>query len=308
MFHNHTLFAAILAVLASIIVSLTDNFVGAVKETAGLWQFQLLKAAISVPLLAVAAKWAGVRLRPYNVGRVLLRSLAVALGLLIYFAALGVLPVAQAGAGLYSAPIWIMLFSVLFLGKAVGWRRIVAMLVGFAGVLALLQPDLSDLAITSALPLLAGAFYGAGGLATGQLCADEHPIVLAIGVFATIGVIAAVLLVWFTLYPVSGAALAFHTRGWEPVTARFLWLTLGQALGAASAIAILANAYRFGEADFVSVCEYSFLVFAALWAFVLWGLPTNALAQIGMGTIILSGFCMYLLDRRAAERAQLAAS
>ncbi|MDO6728215.1 DMT family transporter [Cognatishimia sp. 1_MG-2023] len=295
---NRPLFACILALFASAILSFTDNFVHAVQQTAGLWQFQLVKASIALPILLAAAYWKNISCRPVHVGRWAIRSVTIAVSFLIYFATLGFLPVAQAGAGLYSAPIWIMLFSVIFLGKHIGIRRILAMIIGFSGVLALLQPDINNLTLLSAIPLLAGAFYGLGGIATKLLCQDENPVVLAIGVFTAIAVIAAGLLLYFTLFPSPAESVAFHSRGWEDLSARFLWLTLGQAIGAALAIALLANAYRFGEPDFVSVCEYSFLIFAAIWALVLWSIPTNLMAQFGILTIILSGVWMYFLDRQ----------
>ncbi|AHD08867.1 DMT family transporter [Phaeobacter gallaeciensis] len=296
---NRPLFAAMLALMASAILSLADNFVGAVKETAGLWQFQLVKAMIALSFLYSAAVFVGLSCRPQNWGWLILRSVLIAVGLLTYFAALGVLPVAQAGAGLYSAPIWIMLFSVLFLGKRIGKRRVVAMIAGFVGVLMLLQPDLSNLTVFSALPLVAGAFYGTGGLATKQLCGDENPVVLALGVFATIAAISIVMLGYLALLPSALPDPGFHARGWEPLSQRFLWLTFTQAIGAAFSIAVLANAYRFAEPDFVAVCEYSFLIFAAVWALALWGLPTNLAAQGGIAIIILSGAALFLLDRPA---------
>lgn len=299
---NRPLFAAFLALLASAVLSLTDNFVGAIQQTAGLWQFQVFKALFALPLLLAAAVWSGTSLRPAHFSSWVLRSLLIAVGLLIYFAALGFLPVAQAGAGLYSAPIWIMLFSVLFLGKKIGWRRALAMFVGFCGVLGLLQPDFTNLTLLSAIPLLAGAFYGVGGLATKHLCSDESPVVLAVGVFLAIVLLAGVFLVYFTLFPVGADVVAFHSRGWEPLSSRFLWLTLGQALGAGFSLAILANAYRFAEPDFTSVCEYSFLVFAAIWSFILWDISTNLVAQISILLIIFSGASMYVLDRQAGQR------
>ena len=109
-------------------------------------------------------------------------------------------------------------------------------------------------------------------------------------------------MIYFTVNPVAEAAQAFYSQGWAPMSNRFLWLTFGQAIGAAIAIAVLANAYRFGEPDFVSVCEYSFLVFAAIWALILWDIPTNLIAQIGILTIILSGIGMYILDRQAEAK------
>lgn len=301
MTYNRPLFAASLAFLASAILSLTDNFVVAVQHTAGLWQFQLIKALMALPLLFGVAQMIGIPCRPIHIGRWASRSLAIAIGLLIYFTALGIMPVAQAGAGLYSAPIWIMLFSTIFLGKRIGWRRALAMFIGFCGALGILQPDLDNLTLLSALPLMAGAFYGAGGIATKLLCANENPIVLALGVFAVIGLISIILLIYFTLFPVAPEFSSFHSRGWEAVSSQLLWLTFWQAIGASFAIAVLANAYRFGEPDFVSVCEYSFLVFAAIWSLILWNISTNLLAQFGVLTVILSGTYLYFLDRNSGQ-------
>lgn len=82
---------------------------------------------------------------------------------------------------------------------------------------------------------------------------------------------------------------------------RFLWLTFGQAIGAALAVSVIAQAYRVGEPAFVSVCEYAFLVFAALWGFILWGQTTDLWSLIGIIIIILSGVIMFMLDRLAAD-------
>ncbi len=299
---NTNFIGALAAMLASAILSFSDNFVAAVAQEAGLWQFQVVRTLFAVPMLVLVGMAFGASFRPKNMGNLVLRSVVVSAGLLLYFAVLGILPVAQAGAGLFSAPIWVMLLSIAFLGKRVGKRRVIAMIAGFIGVLMLLQPDLGALTILSALPLLAGAFYGGGALITKHLCAGENALALAIGVFVTMGLASTGLLIYFSVNPIDPASAQFFTRGWEPLTANFFWLTLGQAIGAAAAVAMIAQAYRIGEPDFVSVCEYSFLIFAAIWAFFLWGLPTNALAQAGIAIIILSGLVMFFLDRNAAPQ------
>lgn len=301
---NNNFIGAVAAMLASAILSFSDNFVAAVAQEAGLWQFQVFRTLLAVPLLVLVGIALGASFRPKNMGKLLLRSVVVSAGLLLYFAVLGILPVAQAGAGLFSAPIWVMLLSIAFLGKRVGKRRVLAMIAGFAGVLMLLQPDLATLTVLSALPLLAGAFYGGGALITKHLCGGENALALAIGVFVMMGLASAGLLLFFTFNPTDPGTAQFFTRGWEPLTARFFWLTIGQSVGAAAAVAMIAQAYRIGEPDFVSVCEYSFLIFAAIWAYLLWGQPTNALAQGGIVVIILSGLAMYFLDRKADPQLQ----
>ena len=57
------------------------------------------------------------------------------------FGAVAVLPIAQVGAGLFTAPIFVLIFSALFFGLPIGKWRIIAVGLGFAGVLLLLRPD-----------------------------------------------------------------------------------------------------------------------------------------------------------------------
>lgn len=282
--------AALLALFASAILSFIDNFVYVVSQEAGIWQFQIMRALFAVPVLLLIAKVTSHNLRPAHWGKLALRSLTVSTGLLIYFASLGILPVAQAGAGLYSAPIWVLLFSALLFATPITLLQLFAIICGFSGVLMLLQPDLAGLSNLSFLPLIAGLFYGLGMLLTGHLCVKESPLSLTIGVITTIGLISLGFLTYFTLSPVENPT--FITSGWVTPTPRFLWLTLFQALGAVVAVSCISQAYRIGTPSYVAVIEYSFLIFASLWAYLLWGAKTNTLSVIGIMVILASGIAL----------------
>lgn len=284
--------AALLALFALAVLSFIDNFVAGIAEEAGVWQFQFVRTMMAVPLLIFLALLTRRRWRPVSFRRTALRSLAVAVGLLIYFASLGALPVAQAGAGLFSAPIWVVLLSALFFSVRITPLTIVPMVTGFVGVLLLLQPDPDAFSVQSLMPLAAGAFYGLGMLLTSYFCRNESPIALAIGILAALGAISLVVLVYFTLVPVG--APGFVTDGWRPPTERFLWLTGLQALGAVVAITCPSQAYRIGTPSYVAVFEYAFLIFASLWAFLLWGTTTGPVALAGIAIILVSGTVLSL--------------
>lgn len=82
------------------------------------------------------------------------------------------------------------------------------------------------------------------------------------------------------------------TDPWAVPTSRFLWLTLFHAIGAVIAVSLIAQAYRIGNPAVVAVFEYSFLIFASLWAYLLWGTQNNSLAWVGIGAILASGVLM----------------
>ena len=289
--------AAGLALAASAILSFIDNFVFAISQEAGLWQFQVFRTLFAVPILLVSARILRQRVRPVNLRWIALRSLAVSLGLLIYFAALGTLPVAQAGAGLFSAPLWVALLSVLLFRQPIGRVGAFAVMLGFAGALMLLQPDLQNLSLLSTMPLAAGFFYGLGMMLTRHWCVGESPITLALGIFLTIGLAGLIMLGVVTLWP----GETFISTPWVAPTGRFLWLTLFQAAGAVIAVSLIAQAYRIGIPAFIAVFEYSFLIFASLWAFMLWGTPTNTLAWAGIAVILISGILIAVTQKRKSD-------
>ncbi|WP_317054410.1 DMT family transporter [Roseovarius rhodophyticola] len=293
MLPDKTLMAVGLAMAASAILSFIDNFVGVVSQEAGLWQFQVFRTLFAIPLLLIAARISRRVIRPVNVPRLVVRSLAVSVGLLIYFASLGALPVSQAGAGLFSAPLWVALLSVIFFRQKIGGMGAFAVVIGFAGALMLLQPDFGNLTTLSLMPLSAGLFYGLGMMLTRHWCREESAIALAIGIFATIGAAGLVMLIVVTFWPGD----TFITAPWSPPSARFLWLTLFQAAGAVVAVTLIAQAYRIGNPAVVAVFEYTFLIFACLWAFVLWGTATNPLALAGIAVILTSGILMAISQK-----------
>jgi drug/metabolite transporter (DMT)-like permease len=297
MLPDKTLMAVGLALAASAVLSFIDNFVAPVSQEAGLWQFQVFRTLFAVPLLLVAARMSGRVIRPVNLPRLAGRSLAVSVGLLIYFAALGTLPVSQAGAGLFSAPLWVVLLSALLFRHRIGPVGAFAVVIGFAGALMLLQPDFANLTLLSVMPLAAGLFYGLGMMLTRHWCSDESAIALAIGIFVTIGAAGLIMLAVVTIWPGD----TFITAPWTAPSARFLWLTLFQAVGAVIAVTLIAQAYRIGNPAVVAVFEYSFLIFASLWAFLLWGTATNPLAWAGIAVILLSGIVMALSQKEKAN-------
>ena len=286
---NHAALSATLAIASTAVLSCIDNYVGLIAQEAGMWQFLLLRSAFALPLLILVAKLFQIPWWPKRIGVTVVRSLAVSTGLLLYFSALGILPVAQAGAGLFSAPIWVLIISVTFLGKKVGPLQIGAVLAGFTGVLMVLQPWGQGLSAWSLLPISAGAIYGFGMLLTKQKCSEEPPLALVLFVFLTMAIISAFILGAMAMFTAMTDPTSCVFRPWTPITERLLWLSLFQCFGALLAVSLITRAYQVGESAFVAVYEYSFLVFASVWAYLLWDQATNNTSLAGILVIVVSG-------------------
>lgn len=297
---NRVPLAAGLILLAMAIIGFIDNYVRVIAEDAGLWQFHVVRSCMVLPVIALAAWWRGWKLAPVRLWAVAVRSGLVGTSVLLYFGAVAVLPIATAGAGLFTSPIFVLLITLAIFGGGIGPWRALAVLVGFAGVLLVLRPGGDAFTPVAAIPVLAGALYAAGSLATRRLCAEESPHCLTFGFFLVIGLYGAIgaVALWATGSGGTPETASFFGTGWQPMTAQFLGLTLLQAAGSLVAVFLLVVAYQIADPSYAAVFEYSFIPFAGVWGFVLWGESPDAVGLIGIACILLAGSVIILRGRQ----------
>lgn len=280
--------AALCAVSGMAALGLTDNFVPFITERGSLWQFHFLRGLMAVAILMVLAALGFGILRPRRFWAVAGRSLFQAGAMLIYFGCLAFLPIGVVVAGLFTSPLFVLMISALFQGKRVGPWRWGAVAVGFAGALMVIRPDPSDLDPVAFLPLLAGALYAIGAVATRAWCEGESTMVMTAGFFGMLAVMGGIGVLVLPGAEVAGAE-GFVSRTWGPLDgAMWFWIAV-QAVGSLIGIGFLVRGYQLGEAGHVAIFEYSLLIFASFWAYILWDQEVPPLAFAGMALIALAG-------------------
>ena len=300
---DRTLAAAGLIFVYASVIGFTDNYVQVIAEHAGLWQFHVTRTLMAMVLLGLVALLFGLRLRPVNLKAVVARSAIHGFAMVIYFGALAFLPVALVAAGLFTAPIFVLLISRFAYGHAIGPVRIFAVLLGFAGVILVLGPEaLSGASLAALLPILAGALYAMGNIATREWCAQERAETLLAGFFLGIGTLGAVGMLVLTIWPIEVPAGAeyFLMRGPVWPTGVFWFWTFVQAAGSLIGVGMMIRAYQITDASRASVLEYMILPASAFWSYVIWGQTLSALAWVGMALIVAAG-TLIALRARAQE-------
>lgn len=286
-----TLKAAVLMVCAMAIIGVIDNLIPRIAEQIGLWQFHFTRAVLALPLVAALSLTGLGGLRPRRWWAVAARSLFVALSMMFYFSALAIMPIAQALAGLFTSPIFILLITTLFMRQPVGPWRIMAVGIGFAGILFVLQPDPADFDLAVLIPVAAGFFYALGAISTRTLCAGESALALLMGMWLALGAFGALGVVALELFPVASppGAEGFVTRGWVwPMWQAAPWVVV-QVLGAVSAVFLIIRAYQMGEPSHVGVFEYSVMLFGPVFAWAAFGQPVTAWQMVGIVLIAGAG-------------------
>ena len=293
---NRTARAAAYASAAMLLIGYIDNYVRVIAGEAGLWQFHLTRSAFALPVLVVLSYLLGLPLRPKNWKVVAARSLFASTSMLVYFGCLGLLPIGQVLAGLFTAPIFVALISASAFGARIGWLQWLAIGLGFGGIGMVLGLDPASLGLLTLMPVLSGLIYALSGVVTREYCADENPLALLAGFFGMMAFWGGLGLLVLALLPqpVAEGAAGFVARGWVAPTGLFLFWTLAQALGSIFGVGLIIMAYQIAEAPRVAVFENTLLVFAAIWAWILWGEGVGIVALLGMAAIVGSGILIAL--------------
>jgi drug/metabolite transporter (DMT)-like permease len=288
-------------ILSMGIIGFIDNYIAMIAQDIGLWQFQIMRMCIAVPLLWGVSFLIPLNLRPKRIWAVVLRNGCIALGMIFYFGALAFMPMAQALAGLFTSPIFILLMTVIFLRESVGPARIGAVALGFVGIILVLGLDVGALGWISVLPVFGGLFYAMGSLLTRHICAEETTGAMLWVMFvmqALFGTIA--LAVLAVLQPVvPDGAGGFIVRGWVTPSDLALWLVLLQAVGSLIGVGFLIRAYLTAEASYVAIFEYSIFFFGPIFAWVLFDQTITWVQALGVACVVMAGIIIALRSFKA---------
>lgn len=260
-----------------------------------LWQIFTVRALLAFPLLFALAWWQGLH-KSVLVNALqkwpLLRSLFLTLTFMAFYAAIPFLSLSTVGAANYIAPIFVTLLSAYVISEPVGLRGWIAVFIGFAGVLILLQPGTDAFSPWAVLPVIGAGFYALAHITTRTRCHSVPLPIMAMSlniVMLTAGlVMSGLLLVW---QPGETLAHAYpNVFGDWSYLGISDWLILGLLSVFVVAIGImLAGAYQAAPPSTVATFEYSYLVFAALWDLFFFATSPNSATIIGMVMIVGAG-------------------
>lgn len=283
--------AALCMIGAMVLLGFVDNYVAIIATEISVWQFLTVRAIMAVPLIGVLSMLGLGTMRPQRLWAVAVRSVLVSVGLMLYFGSLAFMPIAQSLAGLFTSPIFVLLMTVVVLKQKIGPWRVLAVAVGFAGILLVLGLQQGAPGWVMLMPVAGGFFYAMGSLTTRILCAEESTISMLAGIMSMqwlIGVIALITLnIWLPAVP--EGADGFLLRGWVwPITSVFPYIVL-QAFISVFGVFLLIRAYQWGEASQVSVLEYSIMIFGPFFGWLLMGQSITSTMIAGIALIIVAG-------------------
>lgn len=209
--------------------------------------------------------------------RVTLSTLEVA----AFFLATRYLPLADVITYYLAGPIFVTAMSGLVLGEHVGWRRWTAILVGFCGVLIALRPSAQTISWPAMIALGGSLSFAMLMLITRSL-RETPDIVLATSQFLGTFILGAV------LSPI----------GWVTPSAGSLVLFAAAGIISVAALLCVNRSLKLAPASVVVPYQYSMIVWAVIFGFVVFGDVPSWATIIGAAIIIAAGLYIFLREQQ----------
>ena len=273
--------------LAAIILTIHDTGTKLLLEYYSITQLVTVRQAFSLALLILIVQfstgWSGLRIN--NFTAVGLRMLLFISTTVLIVASLNVLPLPTVLALVFASPLVVGSLSGPFLGERVGPVRWTAILIGFAGILIILQPGSPRFDYLLLLPVAAAISSGTRDLVTRW--ASRTDSTLAILFWSNVAVVAAGLCTipfqWVDIVPIHYAAF------------------LVVALLNTAAHFLMIYALSVGDAALVSPFRYTALVWAVIIGYLVWDHIPEYWTIVGSSIVVASGVVMALREARAAR-------
>jgi drug/metabolite transporter (DMT)-like permease len=291
-----TLRGILLILTGYLFIAFSDAAVKWVVPQVGTGAAMMWRGIFGAITMAVVARatYRGVSLRPVNVRLITTRSLLHCVVTVAFYVAWAHgLPLAETYALSSVSPLIMTLLAIPLLGEVVGWRRWVSTLVGFSGVMVMLQPGGSLWNWQAAALLAAVALMALTRLWTRILARTDAPVVITFWLMVAHIPTGLLLMPAFpppgAFIPSAGVALAL------------LWIGCGNAL----AHFFFARAFASAPVSVLAPFEYSPLIWGLPIGLVIWGDWPAPATFAGAGIIIAAGLYNLHREQMRARQARL---
>lgn len=268
--------------------TVNDTFLKLMGTDLPLFQILLLRAAAVSVLLGAFALYRGAFRWPASARDrwlILIRSVAEAGAAWFFITALFHMPIANVSAILQALPLTVTLAAAMFLGEPVGWRRLSAIVVGFAGVYLIVRPGSDGFTTDSIFAIASVVCVTIRDLAARRLSRDVASMTVALATAVFVGCFAAV-----------GAIFV----DWQPMTSTHWGYMSGAVVFVLCGYVFSVMAMRVGDIGAVAPFRYASLLVALVLGFLVFGDWPDRITLIGAGIVVATG--LFTLWRERGRR------
>ncbi len=265
--------------------TVNDTLVKVALQDLPLFQLIAMRGVLATVLIYLLARHLGalhLNFPRHDKILVALRCLTELSATFFFLAALKNMPLANVTAVLQALPLTVTLGAALFFNESIGWRRMIAIAIGFAGMLLIVRPGPEGFNLYAVYALIAMLSVTVRDLITRRMSAQVPSMVVTLATSLSITVTAAIISVF---------------EGWVPVAH-----VTGGLVAAAAVFVLMGYTFsvmvmRVGEVGFVAPFRYSSLLWALGLGWLVFGDWPDSVTLMGAALVVVAGLFTLLRER-----------
>ena len=289
--------------LGVFVFSLQDAIIKQVSGGYPLTEVVFMRSCVGLPILLLLVQ-TEVGWRALLSGHLLplgLRALIMFGAYTAYYMAFPALPLADAVALYFTVPLFVTALAAPVLGEHIGWKVWAAVVLGFVGVLVMLQPGSGLFEPAALLSLIAAALYGVAMRMARKMGSRLPTSVMAFyqnGFFLLGSALAAGLLQLASIEHATHPSVVFLVRPWVlPGWTDGVLIALCGVVASVGTL-FLTAAYRVAPSSTVTPFEYTGILWAPLWGWLFFAEVPKLATLVGAGVILLAGLIAMRVARQ----------
>jgi drug/metabolite transporter (DMT)-like permease len=268
-----------------------DLLMKGMLTTYPVWMLIFVRSVMALLTLLPLVLWLGAPHRIYTPfwPWYLARAVLFAGGFAMFYAAFPFMGLAEVTTLFFAAPLMTATLAAVFLQEKIGIHRVLALLVGFAGVVIAVNPTGGNFGWISILPVMTALTYAISQTIVRKIGEQDTSLVIGLYTISLSGVV--IIPIGFAVTQVIEITPdLIHLRMSWPVPA-LDGLGMLALLGGIGTVAytLVSRAYQIASASVIAPFDYSYLPLAALFGYLVWGEVPHFTTFVGMVLIVSSG-------------------
>ena len=308
MFFNSNYLGVLYIALAQIFFTTQDMVIKFISSDYALHEIVLIRSTVGIlfTLFVFIPLDGGLKnLFRKNIALHLLRGFGIVIANLCFFTSLITIPLGEAVAIFFIAPVIITSLSVIIIGEKVSLTSWIAVFVGFFGVLIILRPGFGVFNFASLLPLIAALAYAFVQIMTRKMGQAEKASKMVFYIQLNLlcfSVLSGLIFGNGNFADPSQPTLYFLLRPWVFPTYVDLTIMFGIGIFSGLGAYCMTQSYRISKAGFIAPFEYLALPLSIFWSIYVFDDWPDFISWIGILLITCSGLYVALKENTKGSK------
>lgn len=290
--------------IASVVFSIHDVALKLLSSTYPLHEMIAVRSSVALIVICVYLYWTTGSFQALKTRRPALHTvralLMIATNTTLYIS-LAAMPIADAVAIFYSAPLIITFLSTILLREFVGPMRWLAVCLGLLGMLMIVKPSGADYTGAALIAVLSAFIYAFSQILTRNLGKTESTVTMSF--YGQIGHNSFAVLIGLMIgsgrfYGGEGEILSFVLRPWSWPSVFDMLMFVGFGLISGVGGLLMTKAYRDGPPSLIASFEYVALLMAVVWGVIFWNEIPDIWTSLGIALILGAGIFVALREAK----------